>query len=836
MTAMSVAGAYQDQQGFETNFGDPLEDSSNTLFELRLNRAESRIDVYQPKMDVRTSDPESKEEVEASLGEGYLDSLPLLLCPKPQQDLLVVDAGRLIAEGFYVARAASQRSTYRVVSAKAYKTSFDVTVEYIKPGLPTLAVGFSVVLLPEIPMVPRASDDRLLYFTTLYTDEGQHAVGPHTLPSQAVDPTASVIWRWNISRLENSTIRIHVDPSVPERWREWVREGVEAWNAAFALIGQPQAVTAVLPEDEGWPADYDMADARFSTISWSVRTEVASMGIAKVDPRSGEIIKGDITMSDGWVGAWLQDLDLLSPNVTHSAHELRAKKELEKTQMLQLSDFRRQRSQRKAPRPRRSSLSLLSELFGKKSMNAAELEAFVGAGLRSVVMHETGHILGLRHNFKGSLGVSAECLQTISCTAEQGLGVSVMDYLPLNMPSEGGPEIHVFSPVIGAYDKLAIRYGYIDMEAYSATELPGVLQEAAENFDICTDADYELAEDPFCAMEDLGEDPIQFHENQFEEFVRVQRSLLLTATTPGGSYKDYGYAVRRLLGQTLMLGEDLLPWLGGIRSRYLHRSLLGPAGTGTENRTQRAREPAPIDLQRRALLLLLRLLRPRSAGLLPPDESLPYLVDAGGNEGEVMSVDLPAKARNLTQILLSSALSSARVRQVLKQEQLLGLDPTAPPALSVSEFLSELVAGVLGQGFEASQEVPPEEMDLHMQLAVALKVLFQDQALPAEVRALVLQQLRQLSAATESGLLHIAAKDDLERKGRQKRASVDLMNSHLALLRSELSEVLCLSPEEICSSPRVPAQTKAPKARSASRSTSVAYALWAVGASIGLRL
>jgi len=76
-------------------------------------------------------------------------------------------------------------------------------------------------------------------------------------------------------------------------------------------------VKAILPGDDDWPADYDLADARFHTISWDFSPSTTSMGIAKVDPRSGEILKADIVMADTWVYSWLHELDTTVPNLTH---------------------------------------------------------------------------------------------------------------------------------------------------------------------------------------------------------------------------------------------------------------------------------------------------------------------------------------------------------------------------------------------------------------------------------------------------------------------------------------------------------------------------------------
>eukprot|EP00913_Durusdinium_trenchii_P028674 g26890.t1 len=179
------------------------------------------------------------------------------------------------------------------------------------------------------------------------------------------------------------------------------------------------------------------------------------MGIAKVDPRSGEIIKSDITMASGWIKAWLEDLDDLAPGLTH---QLVPTSSPRKNGLLQqgarlragLHGLRLERGERRR-------LGLVS----RGGLNASHLEKLLGEGLKSIVMHETGHILGLRHNFKGSLGVSLQVPQDKACTAKSGLSASVMDYVPTNIPDADDPDkVHAFGPVIGAYDKLAIAFGY----------------------------------------------------------------------------------------------------------------------------------------------------------------------------------------------------------------------------------------------------------------------------------------------------------------------------------------------------------------------------------------
>ena len=88
---------------------------------------------------------------------------------------------------------------------------------------------------------------------------------------------------------------------------------------------------------------------------------------------------------------------------------------------------------------------------------------YVGQALKALVMHEVGHTLGLRHNFRGSAGANAAQLANRSWTASHGLGVSVMDYSPPALALDPARQGDYYAPTIGSYDRWAITYGYADV-------------------------------------------------------------------------------------------------------------------------------------------------------------------------------------------------------------------------------------------------------------------------------------------------------------------------------------------------------------------------------------
>eukprot|EP00913_Durusdinium_trenchii_P028675 g26891.t1 len=161
-----------------------------------------------------------------------------------------------IVEGsFYTAAdTADDALDFRILDAKSYRSNVDVSVEYVMGDRPPMKVGFSLVLLPKKMMMPRASDDRLLFFASEFQDLGYREAVAQEAPSHAVDRQSAMIWRYNLEVLPGREIRVHVDPSVPHRWREWFRKGIEAWNDAFSFHAH-QVVKGIVPGDKDWPED-----------------------------------------------------------------------------------------------------------------------------------------------------------------------------------------------------------------------------------------------------------------------------------------------------------------------------------------------------------------------------------------------------------------------------------------------------------------------------------------------------------------------------------------------------------------------------------------------------
>ena len=137
-------------------------------------------------------------------------------------------------------------------------------------------------------------------------------------------------------------------------------------------------------------------------------------------------------------------------------------------------------------------------------------EKFIAQAVKEVVMHEVGHTLGLRHNFKASSVLTLQQVNEPEVTAKKGNSGSIMDYLPANIAGKGEKQGDFFSPTIGPYDYWAIEYAYKPVKGDEKEELGKIAAKASQpDLTYATDEDVWLNPDPRINLFDLG-DPLDF--------------------------------------------------------------------------------------------------------------------------------------------------------------------------------------------------------------------------------------------------------------------------------------------------------------------------------------
>jgi hypothetical protein len=177
-------------------------------------------------------------------------------------------------------------------------------------------------------------------------------------------------------------------------------------------------------------------------------------------------------------------------------------------------------------------------------------EEFVGQAIRHVVMHEVGHSLGLRHNFKASTMLSAEQLNDTAITHAKGLVGSVMDYSPINIAPKGKKQGDYYSTTIGPYDYWAIEYAYKPIDGDEASELKKIASRAPEHDLVySTDEDVVLNDDPYVNLWDLGSDPCAYGKSRIELAEQLLKDLDARVVKDGDSWARTRRAFQVLLEQ-----------------------------------------------------------------------------------------------------------------------------------------------------------------------------------------------------------------------------------------------------------------------------------------------
>ncbi len=552
----------------------------------RFKKVGKKIHVLERNVRYRakSGSPEEKA-VKLAYSDSVLYALPILTTANGGD---LVDMTRIfmsddqkIGRSLGGARFAADRSTWAKV--KAYPRNVELQVAAVYSGtadIETVAdprgmqvnVHYSISELPKNSYKPRIADDRIGYFLTVIKDFSD---------DKDDEQFVRYINRWDLQKADakaklsppKEPIIFYIEKTVPVRLRPIVRDGIEEWNKAYEKIGFSHAIEVRQQRDDD---TWDPEDIRYNTFRWITSERTFAMGPSRVNPLTGQILDADIIFDASWLKYWREDFETFSGKAPKALTNVRNMVGLESP-----IPFGRPHHHHRHNQACRlcvgmqhqmgfSAAALLGQ--GLTSATGELPEEFVEQALKEVVMHEVGHTLGLRHNFKASAWKS---LDEINDSEDFSTIASVMDYAPANIVAPGEKQGRYYSRTIGPYDIWAIEYGYKQIASKEEEELKKIASRCNEpGHDYATDEDTATS-DPLVNRFDLGENTVDFAARQMKIATELIPKVVERSVDEGQNYTRARRAFNMLFREYWQSAQFASRYIGGV---YVHRDHKGDKG------------------------------------------------------------------------------------------------------------------------------------------------------------------------------------------------------------------------------------------------------------------
>jgi hypothetical protein len=520
-----------------------------------------------------------------------------------------------------------QRTTYRIRRLDPRRTLIDYARSYplnvevrhtltYDAGEPpsdadantiTVQLQQSLVLLPLTPMRPRYADPRVGFFSVNQVNFGldeQKAATQTFIRRRRLEPRDPAAYARGELVEPVKPIVYYLDPATPERWRPWVRAGIEAWRPAFEAAGFRNAIIARDPPSPSEDPEWSAEDVRYSSIRWVANMTRNAVGPSVSDPRTGEIIDSDVMFFHNHLRSYRNRLLIETA----------------------------------AANPAARTLDLPDTLLGE--------------AIKAVITHEVGHAIGLPHNMIASSGYPVDSLRSPSFTHRWGLTPTIMDYARQNYVAQPGDGNVRFVRMLGPYDLYVINWGYrVIPEARTPEDERPILNRWVREHE--GDPRFRfgpqqggLPIDPGAQTEDLSDDPVRASGYGIANLKRIMPSLVAWTTKPGEDYDDLDELYDETVGIWNLYTGHVLTLVGGV-----HQTLKVSDQDGA------VFQPASRERQRAAVEFLLREVF-TTPGWLVPEDVLRKIEHAG-------AVD---RVRQMQATRLNQLLDPGRLQRLIEQE------------------------------------------------------------------------------------------------------------------------------------------------------------------------
>ncbi len=540
-TITILKGAQNNARSMDKKYGY----GGDSMFEklVQFRKDENRINLIKPEIQYTESDSSIYSEYYQSYIHPVLQSFPIVAGDEHSYVIDItnyyladselfalagvkteLELGSYLPQDSYSTEIVSYPTNANFRSIRTYMAGNAQNATYPKM---VWEIGSSWFLLPKELMKPRLFSPKVGYFSTII--RGQFGSNySNELIALAnrwrLEPRAEDMEKYMNGELVEPTkpIVFYVDKNMPSYLVQGVIEAVNAWQKAFEEVGFKNAIYALPEPTKEQDPEFSEDDARYSIISYKASPVPNAYGPQIVDPRSGEIICSHVA-------------------IFHSVMDL---VQMWYFAMCSPSD------------PEARTYPVKPEVMSKL--------------IHTVVMHEVGHTLGLRHNFMGSTIYPTDSLRSNAFIEANGLGASIMDYQRFNYVAQ--PEDHIAQanlfPRIGVYDTFAIKWGY---QFFSNDSTPSAI-EKMQNIWLNTELNKEGRgyveesnhNDPRVQSEDCSSDIIYASELAMKNLKYIMQHI--ESWTNQQSDEDYVLLRRRylyVLSQYQSHIDHVLEFMGG---------------------------------------------------------------------------------------------------------------------------------------------------------------------------------------------------------------------------------------------------------------------------------